>query len=277
MIELIFFGILGLAVGSFATLVAERIDTMESYLVGRSRCNSCKRTLDWFEMLPLASWLALRGRCRTCRKSISASYPFIELCFGLLFAFTRYIMPDPVNYWYVALVLVIMTCLGISFLYDLTTQYLSVPIIGFAGLVTVALVLMQTYYWFVPSQLAHVVFLTGWAALIPGPIASALVGLVVGAVIIGLIAVPSRGRWMGYGDIFLAGLLGLWLGYPGIIVTIVLAFYIGAIVGIFLLVWRKYSAKQAIAFGPFLILGGLVTFFYGEAILNFAQRIWGIN
>ena len=79
-------GIVGLAFGSFATVVASRWPAGGSLVSPRSHCTSCARTLSPLEMVPVLSWAALRGRCRTCGASVSWRYPAIELASGLLAA-----------------------------------------------------------------------------------------------------------------------------------------------------------------------------------------------
>jgi|ERR1700736_3536250 len=65
---LVFVALAGAAFGSFAGVVASR--GLRYSVGGRSRCDSCGRTLQWFELVPLLSYVSLRGRCRTCHASI---------------------------------------------------------------------------------------------------------------------------------------------------------------------------------------------------------------
>src|SRR5262245_31922917 len=76
------FGIFGLCVGSFLNVVFLR-GTLA--LSGRSACVSCAKTLKWYDMVPVASWVFLRGRCRTCGSSISIRYPLVEAATAILF------------------------------------------------------------------------------------------------------------------------------------------------------------------------------------------------
>ncbi len=85
-----FFALLGLAFGSFLNVCATRWPEEESAAKGRSHCRSCGRKLQWWENIPLASWIALRGRCRTCQAPIGWRYPLVELAVGALWAFTAW-------------------------------------------------------------------------------------------------------------------------------------------------------------------------------------------
>lgn len=271
--EALVFGLIGLAIGSFVPLVAERIDTFESFFVGRSHCNHCKRKLEWYELIPVASWLALQGRCRTCRSKIAWWYPFVELFMGVLFFAVRYAMPEPVNYWYLTLLLLLLTIIAILFLYDAANQLLPVPVLAAGAIIAILIAVFRTYIWYIPTSADQLGLgiSAPWGSVLGNTVAAGLIG----AFCLALLVVPSRGRWMGYGDIILAALLGLWLGYPGILIALVLAFYLGAIIGILLIVWRRYKLKQAIAFGPFLIAGAVITYFWGGSLFTLVMHWWG--
>src|SRR3989338_8983791 len=83
-----FLFILGLAVGSFLNVLIDRIPNDESPLSGRSYCDKCKKTLKWYDMVPVASFLILKGKCRFCRASLSFYYPLVELITGIMFVVT---------------------------------------------------------------------------------------------------------------------------------------------------------------------------------------------
>src|SRR3989338_4788174 len=76
--------LVGLAVGSFVNVLALRLLARET-IRGRSRCPSCRRTLRWFELIPVLSYCMQRGRCRSCNSSISVQYPLIEVATAILF------------------------------------------------------------------------------------------------------------------------------------------------------------------------------------------------
>ena len=82
----------GLALGSFATVVAHRVPRGESIVGGRSRCPGCGATIAAYDNVPVLSWLLLRGRCRRCGERISARYPLTELAMAVA---VRGHGPDP--------------------------------------------------------------------------------------------------------------------------------------------------------------------------------------
>jgi len=78
----------------------------------------------------------------------------------------------------------------------------------------------------------------------------------------------TKGRGMGMGDVKLAIFMGLFLGFPKIIVAFYVAFIVGAVMGIFLMIFKKAKKKTQIPFGPFLILGTFVSWWWGEQIIK---------
>ncbi len=82
--------IVGLFVGSFLNVVVYRAPRGLSVVTPRSFCPTCRRELQWWENVPVASWLALRGRCRTCHQPISPRYLFVELVTAGSFAFVTW-------------------------------------------------------------------------------------------------------------------------------------------------------------------------------------------
>src|SRR3972149_8377337 len=77
--------ILGLIVGSFISALTFRLPRNISVLKGRSFCDYCKKMINWYDNIPLFSYLILRGKCRSCRKNISLRYPIIEIICGIVF------------------------------------------------------------------------------------------------------------------------------------------------------------------------------------------------
>lgn len=71
---------------------------------------------------------------------------------------------------------------------------------------------------------------------------------------------------MGYGDVKLAFVLGLFLGFIGwnaVLWGTVLAFILGGVWGLILLITRKGTGKTQIPFGPFMLAGALVVMVLG--------------
>jgi prepilin signal peptidase PulO-like enzyme (type II secretory pathway) len=84
-LAIIWLGVLGGCVGSFLTVVWDRLGTGEGIVFPRSRCPECDHDIRWYHNLPIAGWLLLGGRCYDCRSRIPAKHPFIEAAFALVF------------------------------------------------------------------------------------------------------------------------------------------------------------------------------------------------
>src|SRR4030081_3703588 len=78
--------VLGTVLGSFALALAERSLNEKSFL-GRSYCPECKKTLRWYDLFPIFSYLSLKGKCRYCHKKIPIEFPLVELIMGILIAY----------------------------------------------------------------------------------------------------------------------------------------------------------------------------------------------
>lgn len=223
----------GLAVGSFLNVLIDRLPRGKNVITGRSVCDHCKKTLRWFELIPLLSWVAQGGRCRRCHERISWQYPLVELVTAVGF-----VVIGP-SYWY----WLIFSSLLVIFVADLKYQIIpdSMIVVGIIG------VLLQGLALWLSAFGAAAFFL--------------------------LLFLATRGRAMGLGDVKLAFLLGLLLGYPRIVVALYLAFLTGAGVGVILILARKKRLKSKIAFGPFLILGAVIAYFWGEQMIEWWRRL----
>lgn len=243
--ELLVF-VLGLCVGSFLNVLIDRLPKGESIWLDRSRCDWCKKTLRWFELIPLLSFILQQGRCRRCHKKLSFQYPIVELITGIGFVVIQGQVFDARQGLALGL---IFSSLLVIFVADL--KYMIIPdsmiILGIIGVLIQGRALGE---------------LQG----------SALSGM--GAAVFFLVLfLITRGRGMGLGDVKLAFLLGLWLGFPRIVIAIYLAFLTGALVGVTLILTGKKGMKSKIAFGPFLVLGGSIAYFYSEQILAWWEGI----
>jgi prepilin signal peptidase PulO-like enzyme (type II secretory pathway) len=251
--------IFGLSVGSFLNCLIYRLEKEESFLRGRSYCPSCHHQLAWSDLIPLVSFLLLKRKCRYCRQKISWQYPLVELITGLFFVIILWYLSFSFNifsgFWFFQLVyyLIIVSLLIIIFVYDLRHYVIPDKIIyiaiGTAGLWYLAAGLLLNFYN-------------------KYEILNAIYSAIGAAAFFLLIVLVSRGRWMGAGDIKLAFLLGLILGYPAILISLFLAFFFGAIIGIGLIILGKKTLKSEVPFGPFLISGFALTFFFGQTLIN---------
>lgn len=235
-VMLIYFFIIGLIVGSFLNSVIYRLEQKKSFLKGRSFCPNCQDQLAWPDLIPVFSFLILGGKCRYCQQKISWQYPLVELATGIIFLSLSLINS---NIYAMAYLLLVSCFLIIIFVYDLKHYLIPDKIVYPA----IAVALIFNYYSILSAFGAASFFF--------------------------LIVLISRGQWMGRGDIKLAFLMGLFLGWPKIIVAIFLAVFLGAIIGIGLIISGKKTLKSEVPFGPFLVTGTFLALFWGGKIINF--------
>ena len=252
-----FFGILGIIIGSFLNVVILRFNTGKG-IDGRSLCFSCSKTLHWYELIPVASYLFQQGKCRSCKSSISRQYVLVELGTALLFALIagRILLPLSETYAVASIINLFLTLTAASllvviFVYDL--RHKIIPDVFSYGFAFLALMRLVLYYQ------DHLFTLPGTLDLLAGPIV---------ALPFVLIWFVSKGTWMGFGDAKLALGIGWFLGLAGAISALCLSFWIGAAVGICLILLQRskkrgrLSMKSEIPFAPFLVIGLLVVYFF---------------
>lgn len=243
-------GVLGLVIGSFLNVVIWRVPRGDSVLRPRSHCPRCDRAIRNRDNVPLLGWLLLRGRCRDCGNPISARYPLVELATGLLFAAVAVQVGVDAAlpaYLYLAAVSVTLALIDIDVkrlpdVIVLPSYVVALALLGIAALVghdahayLRAVEGMAAYY--VPFYLLNLLYPKG----------------------------------MGFGDVKLAGLLGLYLGWLGWGALAVGAFggvLLGGVWGIALLALRQAGRKSAIPFGPFMLAGALVSVFAGAHLAH---------
>ena len=254
--------IFGTIVGSFLNVVILRYNTGVSFFSGRSFCPSCGKKLSWYELVPVVSFFALRRKCAGCGSRISWQYPLVEITTGLLFLLAIFNLQFLIfnietamitlYYWIIWSILIVIS------VYDLRHKIIpDLLVFLFAGLSLVFLLLST---WKTGFQM--------WDFL-AGP----------------LFALPfaalwffSQGKWMGVGDAKLALGIGWFLGLIKGGSAIILGFWMGAIVGLTLIGISKlsiakhphsnYGLKSEIPFGPFLILGTIIAFFFNINVFD---------
>lgn len=248
--------VLGLAVGSFLNCVIYRLSAGDSFLKGRSFCPHCRHKLSWLDLIPVFSFFALRGKCRYCRKGISWQYPLVELATGLLFlliSYQNFQIYNSMSLWFLSscFLFVISSFLIVIFTYDL--KYYLIPDKVIYPAIVVAFIYHSIFHWFYGSM---GLWLYG-------------LGVTFGIMLFFLfIFLISKGNWLGFGDVKLVIFLGLILGWPSALIGLFLSFFIGALIGVVLIILGKKGMKSEVPFAPFLVMGTLIALFWGEQALN---------
>jgi leader peptidase (prepilin peptidase)/N-methyltransferase len=251
--------ILGAVMASFGNVVAYRLHTNAS-LNGRSRCFSCGTTLQWYELVPVLSYLTLRGRCRTCRARIPTRDVVVEVVSALGYVLIFLTAP---SVWLLVLNWALFTTLLIIATYDIT-------------------------HYIIPDELVLLVAGLGMVAFTfdhwPLQVSDGLALLSTVAISAGLYAAlwkVSGGQWLGFGDVKLAAALALFLSFEAAFSMVVLSFWIGAAVGVALMgvSWLQrahahwmpareaLTFKSEIPFAPFIVAAFLVVYMYDVSVL----------
>ncbi|MCR4308309.1 MAG: prepilin peptidase [Candidatus Berkelbacteria bacterium] len=241
----------GLAYGSFLNVVILRFDDLQSIAKDRSHCPNCKTQLSWWDLVPLFSFAYLQGKCRYCKKPISWQYPIVELLTAVLVAASYYLLFTSQNLvmWQsivgmISLIIVIGSMMTIL-VHDLTEMM--VPDL-MSNLLLGASIVFTLVVHHDPLGLLY----------------SALVGFLP----IMLLVLPSRGKWMGEGDIKIAGALAILVNWPNAVAFLILTFLLGGIFGSVALATKRVKMKTAVPFGPFLIIASIIILFWGDSITS---------
>lgn len=276
--------LIGISLGSFLNVITRRYHPEEnnrisSYIRGRSHCERCGRTLVWYELIPLVSFLLQRGKCRTCQNKLSLQYPLVELIGGMMsvaigYFFSVYALAWGVDSSVVWGAILIWICVwllsGAVLLIDLRWKIIPNSINLFLFILGVMWTGYITLFDVFPLHSGDS-FVGKYAGMFPaieGTILNHSIAALGAAVFFLIVVLVTRGRGMGVGDVKLAGALGMLFGWPDIGLIILFSFIIGMIGVIPLLLFKKKGLSDAIPFGPSLILAAGVIFFFGTVFLE---------
>ena len=244
----------GLLIGSFLTVVVDRVPRGASIVSPGSACGNCGLRLGFRDLVPVFSWLALRGRCRRCRTNIGNEPLSLELLTSLMFGLFAW--KFGLDWALPAFCALAAGLIGLSWI-DLRTKRLPRSIIYVTAAIGIPLLCVAALVRHEPRRM--------WMMLLGAGIALAFMGIVF---------VASRGG-MGDGDVRLSPLLGAYLGWlnPGFVaVGLFLGFLAGAVVGVVMMAAGRAGRKTAVPFGPFLALGTIVAVFVGQRCVDVFMR-----
>jgi len=223
-----------------------------------SRCLHCGYTLRWYDLIPLVSWLTLGGKCRHCHHKIGTFEPIIELATMAYFIVSYLCWPQPLDTWqaitHFVLWLVAGVALAILFAYDAKWQLLPDSLNLLVGIIGGLMALLSVLTATDPAQQLLTVVLS----------VAVLGGLYL------LLYIISRGRWVGFGDVKLGIGLGLLLGdWQLALLALFAANLIGSLAVLPGLAFGKLTSNSHIPFGPFLILGTIISQLFGMDLINY--------
>ena len=265
---------LGLIVGSFLNVVILRLPKMMEQSWRReccelldqplsdedpltlsypgSQCPGCGTAIKPWHNIPVISWLTLRGRCAQCGMRISARYPIVELLTALLSGFAAWQFgfgPEAISALVLIWVLIALT--GIDMKTQLLPDSMTLPLL-WLGL--------------------GVNLFSVWT-----PLSSAVMGAMLGYgslwSVFWMFKLVTGKEGMGYGDFKLLGALGAWFGWQAVPLMILLSSFVGAALGIAILIARRQGRDTPMPFGPYLAGAGLLTLFFGDTLITEYLRL----
>ncbi len=282
--------VFGTIVGSFLNVVINRADSEESALKGHSHCPYCGKTLSWWELVPIFSFIFLRGHCSSCHHKLSLQYPLVEggtalIFVSLLWYLERLAFFSSFNHLLLLEKVLVVINIGLLFywlsvliavsVYDLK-KYLILNEILFPAIILafiwkisegVILKLSSFNFSFLPS-LNHFLgsqnYLFGYYSFFH----SFFLGTIFFAGVISLLAFLTHEKAMGWGDAILALFLGMILGWPEALIALIIAFLSGGFISLILIALKKKTFHSYIPFAPFLTLGALTVMLFGDIIIK---------
>jgi leader peptidase (prepilin peptidase)/N-methyltransferase len=243
----------GAAVGSFLNVCIGRIPEGLSIVKPPSRCPQCGHPIRPYDNVPIISYLLLGGKCRDCRGRISLRYPLVELLTAILawFLFRRFGLTPA----FFAVFAFVCTLVVIAFV-DLDHQIIP-HVLTLTG---------------IPVFAALAILFMGLTVI------DAFLGIMIGAGSLYFVAVyyeALTGReGMGGGDVNLVAMLGAFLGWKSLLFILLVSSFLGAVIGLALILLKGKDMKYAVPFGPFLCLAALVYLFFGRDLMALFLGPW---
>ena len=242
--------LMGLVFGSFFACMGYRIPNKVSISVTRSFCPKCGKTLKWYMNIPVLSFVFLKGKCAYCKEPINYIYPFIEITTALLFLCNYIAFGFSLDFW---LAIILTSALMVTIVSDFLYFYISDRVLLISGLLAIVV-----YYLFTD-------FTTVFSHIIYGII------LFIVMLLIKWLGNRVFGKEsLGDGDIKLMGIIGIILGLTNSFV----ALFIGSLLGlIFSFIIIKKNKEGIIPFGPFLLIGALMTMYFASIIGPLVEKL----
>ncbi len=251
--------LVGFVIGSFLNVVIFRFNggsdllpkSLTVFKPARSICMSCKKTISWYDNIPVVSFILLKGRCRYCQTKLSWRYPFVEALTAACFLINS--LTFPFTFPFPLMLLgahVLVAALIVVFFTDLDTMLISDTTTAFVLAGCLLLYLDQGL------RVDRGIFVVN---LITALIAFSLI-----YILRLMFKIFAKKDAMGMVDIVLISALALALG-P---MKINLAIFISCFVGIIAALFFQKKMQDKIPFGPFIAVGGYLALIVGGAFLD---------
>lgn len=240
----ILFFLLGAVMGSFFNVIIYRLPENISIIKPPSHCPGCGKKIHWEDNIPILSYIILNGKCRNCDFHIPITYLIVETisAFLFLFSYLRF---------------------GISL--ELCTFLIFISL-----LIPISFIDLKTTL--IPDSIAIPGIILGLAlSIFRGLVLISLIGTIVGTFLVLTIIMIGKRIYkqevMGDGDIRLVAMIGAFVGWAGVLLTIMIGSFLGAVYGLIQIKRGKLTMKSQVPFGPYLAIGGIISFLYGKWII----------
>ncbi len=241
--------IFGAIAGSFLNVCIYRVPRRKSIVFPSSHCPKCNSPIRAIDNIPILSYMLLGGKCRDCNERIRIRYPVVEGMNALLYVLVLWRFG--LNAYSIISMVFVSAMIVITFIdldFQIIPDVITLPGIAI-GLILSLFILVDPY-----DRTENI------------GVINSVVGMLSGGGAFYIIAMLSRGG-MGGGDIKMMGMVGAFLGWKGVLMTTFIGSFTGAIIGIFLMVFKGKGRKAKIPFGPFLALGSLCSLFVGQELM----------
>lgn len=239
----VLFTLLGLLVGGLINQLGSDLPARGN--LSRPHCPYCGRERPWWQWLALPSYLIGRAGCSSCGAPIGLRHPLVEIGLAVAYGYLWIVIGPSVK---LVLYLLYSAIFALILITDVERR-LILNVVMYP-----AILLAIGAGFFTPGM-------TWWSALAGGLIGFAFF---LGAALVGNALFGSGA--LGGGDVKLAAFVGLVTGFPLVIEALVLTILVGAAVSLVLLIAGVRGLRDPIPYGPFLVIGGLVTLLWGYPI-----------